>query len=276
MQLAPWLKSTDTLGAINSGSSAGLAIRAAIERERAQRAEEAMAQDRAAQAEQSAAEKLKFDYDRMGLDSVLRERDRADRLKESEANRAVTKGHYDSIAADRVADNKTAAQKLLDAENLRTLEQRDTAELAAEVSKGTDALKAISMFPHSTPAFAHNLMQDYLLAKRQETADKKAESAADLVSTSYKIPAIEGVEGRPAGRNPWTFGITTRPERLAVPEQPEITVHDKVSRAAIEKLRSPSQNTPLTPIQKVEKAKALSRSNPELTKEEIIRMVEGE
>ncbi len=84
MQLAPWLKSTDTLGAINSGSSAGLAIRAAIERERAQRAEEAMAQDRAAQAEQSAAEKLKLDYDQLGLQSRFHDQDRQARVADSQ------------------------------------------------------------------------------------------------------------------------------------------------------------------------------------------------
>lgn len=92
--IAPWLRPTDVLGSISAGTNAGVAIRAAIERERAARAEEEMQAERMAQAEQSAAEKLRYDYQQLGLETALKERDRTDRLEAAKAVNALNRDKF--------------------------------------------------------------------------------------------------------------------------------------------------------------------------------------
>ncbi len=258
MQIANWLRPADTLGAIQSGSQAGLQLRAAIERERAARAEEAMRAQQMAQAEQIANDRIQQDYWQGMLQKGLKERELVDSREGREAARALTKSNYDSLAADRIADNRTAAQRLADAESKDRLGQEHTMGLAQDIAGGADLIKSLSKFPYADRGLTGNLMKDLMANRREDAATKKSETAADKVSTSYKIPKVDAVDARPA--RDWVGSWFDRPARAAIPGHDEITVHEKMDRNEIEKLKTPPTETP--EYKSREKAKEAIQKNP--------------
>jgi hypothetical protein len=273
--IPPWVRGADTLGSITAGTHAGLGLRAAMEREDARKAEEALAREKMAQDQQHRAADILRQDQSYFTQLRLRQAAADEEKRQFEARQALDRDQF-GLAKRKQEFDETgfAAKALMDAQ-LRNLKFEHTTGLAQEVAGGADPIKAFAKFPYADSSLRGNMLQDSLARRREAEAAKKATAAGETVATSYKIPAIEEVEARP----PRFFGLVS--ERKAVQGRPEITVHDKVSRDEVKKLMAPAPapatpKTLLTPKQKIEKANAISEANPGLTKEEIIRMVESE
>lgn len=187
--IAPWLKPTDTLAAIEGGARAGLSARQA---DQADAAREIAANE--------AAQRLRLSYDSLAQarEQQLRQDSRLrDVAKASNALRAQRAESLDEY-------RKAQARKISDAEAEKALESSHTSGAADLIAKGGNAMTAISKFPKANHSFISSVFENERAtaleasrASRQENKDAEMQKRqeerekAPKVTRTYEIPEVQ-------------------------------------------------------------------------------------
>lgn len=169
--IAPWLRPTDVLGAIEGGARAGLAARS-----EANRSSESDANRAASQ--QDAAARLKLSYDSLAQQADEAKRRDAAQQASNQAAMALRQQQADALAQYRSQQQQFEQAKVTAAQKLQQDQQADTVGfLKAAKEQGAEA--AYEAFPKAHPALVHQILAQDLL--KQNTGDKTATSQLNSV-----------------------------------------------------------------------------------------------
>lgn len=159
MAVPNWVRPTDALGAIQAGSQAGLAVRAANQRdaEMAQRAQLAMLEEQRRQ--EQAAEQLRYHYDALAQAQALAQADDEmkreafeENKKQNAADILIKQNNSDALAKYRegVLRNQEARNKEADARLRRPY--HDTGHGFYQYDPASNAIKPLMEFPEKKSA----------------------------------------------------------------------------------------------------------------------------
>ena len=162
--VAPWLKPTDVLGAIEGGASAGLRARQIGDSEAAQQSEQ-----------QSAAARLKYSYDSLAASTAAEKRQEALKAQAIQASAALKKSQMDLMNQYRLGQQQIAKQHEQDQMDARTAAQKLTAKKEQDtiLTKGLPTEDAASVMQASDPAIAAQIAS---LAGERQTVHKQNEA----------------------------------------------------------------------------------------------------
>lgn len=267
--VAPWLRPTNVIEAMQSGSGVGLSARARdqADAEMAQRA--MLAEQEEARRERSAAEQLRYHYDALDQARENAMRDDTYREKHDAAKLLQDQHESDALAQYRAGMLANAGVKISAKDAIEKREEEQTAGLTDALTRGEDLSSALLKFPFASKSLRSDLTRDMNSQRVTERLEKRYENSMNRGTETFEVPEVSAQPAKPAYSGLFGTGLFSHPASAAVEGHPAMKVTRPVTRSAIDALNAPAAQLPAAAPASV--AAPVAKSEPAVDEAEVIR-----
>ena len=183
--IAPWIRPTDVLAAIEGGSRAGIASKEANQH----------AIDSAASHE-DAAQKLRLAYTSLAAEQDQARQRAAAQKAQTDATLALRSQQQNALAQYRQQQEQNAAKKIADqeaataaADTLKKHQETAATGFLKDINSGKTPVEAMEANPGVPAAVAHPILSAHYAQQRQEQSEWSKDARASLVKEKPISPA---------------------------------------------------------------------------------------